>query len=311
MNQTSIDPKALRNALGAFITGVTVITTHEEDGTPRGFTANSFTSVSLDPPLILACIANTASSFPVFSERSHFAVNILAESQKDVSGVFASKKPDKFDQVEWHRGSTGSPLLAGSVSTLDCTVHERIQSGDHLILVGRVVDFEYTTDTPLGFCRGAYLNYALEQEVVPDPGQKMCVGAILEQDGRIPFVVDAETKKLSLPTGPRIGKPEDRDSLLARLRAFGIECGLSFIYAVFDDAADDLMVYYRGQISGRPARSDHVEWTALDDIPWSRITDPAVRSMLERYVRERTSEKFGIYVGGSDTGQIQHLVESA
>lgn len=238
MTQTFIDPKALRNALGAFITGVTVITTHEEDGTPRGFTANSFTSVSLDPPLILACIANTASSFPVFSERSHFAVNILSESQKNVSGIFASKQADKFDQVEWRRGSTGSPLLAGAVSTLDCIVHERIQSGDHLILVGRVVDIDYTTDTPLGFCRGAYLNYALEQEAIPDAGQKMCVGAILEQGGRIPFVVDAETEMLLLPTGPRIGKPDDHAGLLSRLRKLGIECDLNFIYAVFDDASE-------------------------------------------------------------------------
>lgn len=309
MTETIRDPRELRNALGAFVTGVTVITTREHSGNPRGFTANSFTSVSLDPPLILACIANSASSYPVFSEREHFAVNILAESQKDVSGVFASKRADKFDQVDWREEKTGSPIIAGAASWLDCTVHDRIPSGDHLILIGRVVSFGYTTDTPLGYCRGAYLNYTLEQAAIPDPGQAMHVGAILEQDGQIPFQVDADSGALSLPTGPRIGHADDRDSLLARLKKLGIEGDLNFIYAVFEDANNDLQVYYRGQVSAAASTAEPIEWAALSEIPWSRISDDAVRSMLERYVRERTSETFGIYVGGPSQGEIQQLAQ--
>ena len=87
-----------------------MITTRQADGTPRGFTANSFTSVSLDPPLLLVCLAKSARSVDVFSEALHFAVNILAEDQKAVSGLFASRTPDKFQQCDWRPGHAEMPL---------------------------------------------------------------------------------------------------------------------------------------------------------------------------------------------------------
>ena len=95
------DLKELRNAFGAFLTGVTVVTTREKGGIPRGFTANSFTSVSLDPPMLLICVDKTAESFDVFVESPGFAVNILAEEQLETSGLFSSKRPDKFDITGW------------------------------------------------------------------------------------------------------------------------------------------------------------------------------------------------------------------
>src|SRR5690348_18311076 len=97
----AIDPLELRRAFGTFMTGVTVITTHGADGSPRGFTANSFTSVSLDPPLLLVCIGKGAASLDTFLHADGFAVSILAEAQKEASGIFASKRPDKFAAVAW------------------------------------------------------------------------------------------------------------------------------------------------------------------------------------------------------------------
>src|SRR6185312_11675761 len=102
------DPREFRNALGSFLTGVTVVTTLDEAGVPRGFTANSFTSVSLSPPLILVCIAKTASSSATFCAVKKFAVNVLSEGQIEVSSLFSSKQPDRFGKVEWHRGKHGS-----------------------------------------------------------------------------------------------------------------------------------------------------------------------------------------------------------
>lgn len=306
--EATIDPIELRNALGAFITGVTVITTHENNGTPRGFTANSFTSVSLDPPLILACVANTASSYPIFSAQSHFAVNILSESQKDISGVFASKRADKFEQVSWYQKTTGSPILEEAVSVLDCTVHERIPAGDHLILIGRVVDFDYNADIPLAFCRGTYLDYALGQSVLPDPGQSIYVGGIVEKEGQVLFVRDSETGKLRLPVSSRLGRTEKSQGLISKLKKYGVEAELGFIYSVFDDESDNQMVYYRGHVARELGLSPQIEWVALDEIPWGRIEDETVRSMMERYVTERkTLAKFGVYVGTSEMGQVQHL----
>ncbi len=146
-----IDPRELRNALGAFMTGVTVVTTLDGDGNPRGLTANSFTSVSLDPPLVLFCIAKNAFSCPLFAGAARFAINILTEEQRDVSSTFASKIEDRFATVDWRPGQTGSPVLTGAAAWLDCRMHDQVDAGDHLILIGRVVAFDYSSANPLGF----------------------------------------------------------------------------------------------------------------------------------------------------------------
>ncbi len=166
MSESSFDLLEFRRALGAFLTGVTVVTTIEPDGSPRGFTANSFTSVSLEPALILVCIAKTASSHPVFSQTQHFAVSVLAQEQRSVSGVFASKSVDKFAQVAWHVRRTGSPLINDAAAVFDCETHQVVDAGDHIILIGRVVGFAHSSATPLGYCRGAYVDFGLPQQAL-------------------------------------------------------------------------------------------------------------------------------------------------
>ena len=109
----SIDPRALRDAFGCFMTGVTVVTTLDADGKPLGFTANSFSSVSLDPPLLLVSIANSSGNLGAFVSGKGFAVNILGEGQKEVSGTFARPSADRFAQTYWRHGPIGSPLIAG------------------------------------------------------------------------------------------------------------------------------------------------------------------------------------------------------
>lgn len=149
---------------------MTVVTTIQPDGSPRGFTANSFTSVSLDPPLILVCISKTASSHPVFSATQRFAVSVLAENQADVSGVFASKAQDKFARVPWDTRKTGAPVIRDAAASFDCVTHDVVDAGDHIILIGRVVDFAQTSASPLGYCRGAYVNFSLSQDALSAAG---------------------------------------------------------------------------------------------------------------------------------------------
>src|SRR5690606_11932274 len=115
-----LDPRELRNALGGFATGVTVVTAMQDDGTPRGFTANSFTSVSLDPPLVLVCVAKSAGSCALMEASDHMAINILAEDQRDVSRSFASHNGSRFQGVEWWTGASGAPILPGTAAMLDC-----------------------------------------------------------------------------------------------------------------------------------------------------------------------------------------------
>ncbi|MDO9363490.1 MAG: alpha/beta fold hydrolase [Sphingopyxis sp.] len=151
------DARSFRDALGCFATGVTVVTAFCPDGTPIGLTANSFTSVSLDPPLLLVCIANNAGSAPFLREAERFAVNVLQIGQQPTSNRFAGKGEDRFSATPWETGEFGTPVLTGSLSSFECTRDAVHDGGDHFLLVGRVVKaiFEPRRD-PLLYFRGKY-----------------------------------------------------------------------------------------------------------------------------------------------------------
>lgn len=310
IQEPGVNIAEFRRALGAFVTGVTVVTTMQPDGSPRGFTANSFTSVSLDPPLILVCIAKTASSYPVFSQASHFAVSVLAEEQKSVSGVFASKAPDKFSQVAWHARVTGSPVMDGAAASFDCTTHEMVDAGDHIILIGRVLDFIHTQSSPLGYCRGAYVNFSLSLDALAAAGPRARVGAILEhRDG---LVLLDTPQGLQLPTGAKLEPESDPASLHGVLAKLGLKAHLDFLFAVFESGkgpTPGVQIYYRGRVKNdiAPQSGGSIQIVPLTRIPWDAVHDEAVRSMLERYVRERSEDAFGIYVGDTEAGTVQSL----
>lgn len=151
------DARTFRDALGCFATGVTVVTAVCPDGTPIGLTANSFTSVSLDPPLLLVCIANNAGSAAVLRDVDRFAVNVLQIGQQPTSNRFAGKGEDRFAATPWEVGEYGTPVLSGSLSSFECARDALHEGGDHFILVGRVLKaiFEPRRD-PLLYFRGKY-----------------------------------------------------------------------------------------------------------------------------------------------------------
>ena len=151
------DARTFRDALGCFATGVTVVTAIDAAGQPIGLTANSFTSVSLDPPLLLVCIANNAGSAAVLREAEHFAVNVLQIGQQPTSNRFAGKGEDRFAATGWEIGEFGTPVLSGSLSSFECAREAVHPGGDHFILVGRVLKaiFEPRRD-PLLYFRGKY-----------------------------------------------------------------------------------------------------------------------------------------------------------
>jgi flavin reductase (DIM6/NTAB) family NADH-FMN oxidoreductase RutF len=153
----SIDGAALRRLLRTTVSGVTIVTTIDADRNPRGLTANSFTSVSLEPALVLVCIARSAGSFPAFLEARNFAVNILCESQIEISQRFASRLPDKFCGVRYRSSVGGAPIISGSLAWLDCRRYDGIEAGDHLILIGEVLAFDHRDARPLGYCGGQYI----------------------------------------------------------------------------------------------------------------------------------------------------------
>lgn len=153
-----------RTALGAFLTGVTVVTVFDDNDEPWGVTANSFTSVSLDPPLVLVCIGKKGRTWPVFSCAQRFGVNVLSASQQDLAMHFAGSAENRFASVAHSRRDNGAPLLENSAAWFDCEVHERVSVADHEILIGKVVGFGHTGATPLGYCHGAFVTAQPAQE---------------------------------------------------------------------------------------------------------------------------------------------------
>jgi flavin reductase (DIM6/NTAB) family NADH-FMN oxidoreductase RutF len=151
------DPRTLRDALGSFATGVTVATCVDGSGEPFGLTVNSFTSVSLDPPLLLVCIAKDARCGPALAQASHFAVNVLQTGQQPASIRFSTRDQDRFGTTPWSTGETGAPLLMDSLAVFECERHAVHDAGDHYMLIGHVVraSFDSKVD-PLLYFRGSY-----------------------------------------------------------------------------------------------------------------------------------------------------------
>ena len=146
----------LREALGNFVTGVTVITTRNA-GEFHGLTANSFSSVSLDPPLVLFSLSRTADCFDAFMCSDFFAINVLRSDQEVISNRFSTKDIDKWSGVRWRPGWGDCPLLDGAIATFECRVAARHEGGDHVIYVGEVIRFDqYPEGAPLAFFRGRY-----------------------------------------------------------------------------------------------------------------------------------------------------------
>jgi flavin reductase (DIM6/NTAB) family NADH-FMN oxidoreductase RutF len=153
-----IDPDTFRSVLGRFATGVTVITTRGDDGRDYGMTASAFTSLSLDPPMVLVCIGHEASMYPVISTASHFTVNVLAAEQEALSRRFAAKDPNRFDGVGYTRGKFGPALLDEALAYLECRVSRQVEAGDHTIFIGEVESAIASTGAakPLLYYRGGY-----------------------------------------------------------------------------------------------------------------------------------------------------------
>jgi flavin reductase (DIM6/NTAB) family NADH-FMN oxidoreductase RutF len=150
------DTRDLRRALGSFATGVTIVTARAADGRLAGVTANSFCSVSLDPPLVLWCLASKAPSRAVFAHATHFAVHILADDQVELSDRFCRPSRNKFAGLEVTEGLGGAPILDGVVALFECRREQRHDAGDHDILIGRVERYHHDNRAPLVFHASGY-----------------------------------------------------------------------------------------------------------------------------------------------------------
>lgn len=161
MTQTIDDSRALRNAYGRFATGVTIVTALDPDGQPIGLTVNSFSAVSLQPPLVLWCLDNASHNLEAFRRASHHAINVLSAEQTDLSNRFATWPVDRFAGLSWQPGLGGAPLFPGCCAIFEVANETSHVAGDHTIFVGRVEKFGEAADlSPLLFHAGKYRTLA-------------------------------------------------------------------------------------------------------------------------------------------------------
>lgn len=157
----AIDPRDLRNVMGHFPTGVTIITTKDATGKPFGLTANAFSSLSLDPPLVLICVDKKVDCYACFEESKVFVVNFLSEDQEHLSKRFATKGIEKFEGVTCQTGDCGAPRLDGAIGYIECKLISGHDGGDHTVYIGEVQSASASGERPLLFFKGKY--YQLPQ----------------------------------------------------------------------------------------------------------------------------------------------------
>lgn len=157
MNPAPTDTRALRNALGRFATGVAIVTAIDRDGNPVGLTVNSFSAVSLEPPLVLWCLDNGSHNLEAFRHARHHAIHILAADQQDLSNRFATWPADRFAGLPWQRGIGGAPLLSGCCASFEVANDTAHLAGDHTVFIGRVERYtDNAQPAPLLFHAGRY-----------------------------------------------------------------------------------------------------------------------------------------------------------
>jgi 4-hydroxyphenylacetate 3-hydroxylase, reductase component len=145
-----------RRACGRFATGVTIATVLDVEGLPHGLTVNSFSSVSLDPPLVAICLGHAVTVIDAFREANCFGINVLADSQQALSDRFARKGHDRFDGLKWYRGESGAPLLPGVLAAIECSQFHRVSAGDHDIFIGEMLRAKVSEGEPLIYFASRY-----------------------------------------------------------------------------------------------------------------------------------------------------------
>ena len=297
--------RELRDAFGSFMTGVTVVTTCKDDGTPLGFTANSFASVSLDPALLLVSIAKTSSNYDNFANASHFAINILAEEQKDVSNTFARPSDDRFAHLAWRKSACQNPLIDQVSAWFDCTTYQIVDAGDHAVLIGRVENFSSTGFAGLGYYRGGYFTPAkLSTEVISGP--KVVISAIIGLENKI-LLEQTTDQKWTIPhiLVDKDGADKALDKIFAEYQP---NASASFIYSVYENIENQQQ--YISFLCNTPvANAIKGQFVDLNDLDQLTFTDSALESMLMRYRKENHLKTYGVYYGNQSSGTVRQIVK--
>lgn len=305
-----LNPSELRKAFSTFMTGVTVVTTLDSEGSPVGFTANSFSSVSLDPPLLLVCPGKSMHLFEVFNECEHFAVNILSEFQQDISNTFATDSGDRFANIGWASDKQGCPLIDGVAATFSCQTFRRVDAGDHIILMGQINEFQLLASRGLGYSNNGYFSLGMEQRAQDAPAveRALKVGAIIEHDDCI--LLERTEQGLRPPEVTVDVGRSARACMQGQLRGAGLDVKLGQVYSIFDSRKfGAAFTYHRAHAENRHT-GGLGEYIPVSELTTQQYVSDMHETMMKRYVLERENGIFGVYVGDEDDGDLHVLRDS-
>ena len=295
--------RALRDAFGSFMTGITLVTARARDGSPVGFTANSFSSVSLDPPLVLVCPGKFLSCYDIFANCTHFAVSILAEGQEDVSNIFAGFKGDRFSKVAHRPDLNSVPILDGAIAHFSCDTHKIVPAGDHSILIGKVTDFSHSGGPGLGYVGGQYFSLGLERD--GNSGSNVTCGAIIEAQGFV--LLERVGNRHRPPQVDNLGRGTQRDGLAQALRNRGLTPRINQVYSSFhDESSGTHFTYFLTETEERVPLAN-ADWVPISQLEQLQFSSPAIHHMMSRFAVESRSRDFLLYLGDAQSGDVHHM----
>ena len=301
---STLDSRALRDAFGSFMTGVTVVTAVSKAGCKVGFTANSFASVSMDPPLLLVCLGNRLSSLEVFEECEHFGVSILAEDQKHASNCFASSKGDRFAEVDWCEDAFGTPIIEGAVTQFSCSAFQKVPAGDHLILLGKVESFTSSEKLGLGYAKGGYFSLGMErkaEELALHTGGQ--VGAIIECDDKL--LVQKTDRGYALPVTAMAKGQSSYETLSKFVSDIEPDCRVGQVFSVYEKAsAGNFVAFYRVE-SANESHHEEYEYVPIADLTSMKFSSDDLHSMVSRFASEKKNGVFRLYFGDEAKGDVR------
>jgi flavin reductase (DIM6/NTAB) family NADH-FMN oxidoreductase RutF len=304
------NPKELREAFSSYITGVTIVTTKSKDGRYIGFTANSFTSVSLEPPLLLVCPGSHLSSFEDFQNAGHFAVNVLAENQEALSNRFASSAEDRFIGSDWSEDEFGSPVFKGVAAHFSCNAFKCVDAGDHVILVGQVQYFKCIPVKGLGYANSGYFSLGPKQKANEDSDKSILffAGAVIECDGHV--LVNPSETGFELPCIKLTDRYRAALALSEHLKKRGIEADIGQTYSVFHDPKNGChYTYFRATArSLQPSLAGN--FVKISQLDPAHFGQSGSTSMIRRFKSEIANQQFGLFIGNSVSGDVHAAPDS-
>ena len=306
------DIGSYRQVLGSFMTGVTVITTVDLEGRQRGITANSFTSVSLDPPLVLFCVDYRAASYETFQNAEGFVIHVLSSEQQDLAKTFASKSETKFEGLETDTGFGGSPILRDVHGWLECRLSETVIAGDHAIIIGEVLRYSSEPARPLGFYQGRFFGFNTDQEIAalaPQTSSITVTWMMQTRDGAV-IALDLGENGFALPSSAARPKDVHARALAALAEIeFKSPVSVEFLYSVFEDERERLGLTYRGQVFADCAQLREAGFICIDpaDVDPTQFRRPGELAIVERYIDELANARFGVYAGTLAEGSIAQV----